>query len=89
MIDHEKVERLMKRCQIGCRGRNALDDAHDILADCYGTLGLLDAEVRRLRARLELLQPETPEARCMYCGLIGTPGEPCEVCGGEDWIGGS
>lgn len=35
------VDRLMKRCQIGVGGRNALENAHSIMADCYGTLGLL------------------------------------------------
>lgn len=43
-IDEEFVERAkvtMKRCQIGCGGKNALDDAHDILAECYGTIGRL------------------------------------------------
>lgn len=37
----DEVERLMKRCQIGVGGRNALEDAHSIMAECYGTLGLL------------------------------------------------
>lgn len=37
----EEVEALMKRCQIGVGGRHAFDQAHDIMADCYGTLGLL------------------------------------------------
>lgn len=36
-----EVEALMKRCQIGVGGRYALDDAHSIMAECYGTLGLL------------------------------------------------
>jgi hypothetical protein len=35
------VRALMKRCQIGCGGRNALDDAHSIMAECYGMLGRL------------------------------------------------
>lgn len=51
--DNDEVEKLMKRCQRGCGGRNAIDDAHDILADCYGTLGALDSEVRRLRNALK------------------------------------
>ena len=38
------VEALMKRCQIGVGGRHALDDAHDIMAECYGTLGRLQGE---------------------------------------------
>lgn len=47
----EEVERLMKRCQIGVGGRNALDNAHSIMADCYGTLGLLMLCVEFYRAR--------------------------------------
>ncbi len=39
----------MKRCQIGVGGRHALDNAHSIMADCYGTLGALMLEVERLR----------------------------------------
>jgi len=42
--DTKSVERLMKRCQIGVGGRNALDTAHDIMAECYGTLGALVQE---------------------------------------------
>ena len=36
-----EVDALMKRCQIGVGGRHALDNAHSIMAECYGTLGLL------------------------------------------------
>lgn len=38
------VKILMKRCQVGVGGRNALDDAHSIMAECYGTLGKLATE---------------------------------------------
>jgi hypothetical protein len=48
-IDEAAVERLMKRCQRGVGGRNALEDAHSIMADCYGTLGRLMLEVEHLR----------------------------------------
>lgn len=34
-----KAEKTMKRCQRGVGGRWALDDAHDIMADAYGTIG--------------------------------------------------
>lgn len=47
-IETSEAERLMKRCQIGVGGRNALNDAHDILAECYGTLGALVQERDRL-----------------------------------------
>lgn len=46
MTDTPKdIARLMKRCQIGVGGRNALDDAHDIMAECYGTLGKLSMDL--------------------------------------------
>ena len=41
MPKRDEVDALMKRCQIGVGGRHALDQAHDIMADCYVTLGLL------------------------------------------------
>lgn len=44
----DDVVRLMKRCQVGVGGRHALDEAHSIMADCYGTLGRLAAENARL-----------------------------------------
>lgn len=57
-IETEAVERLMKRCQIGVGGRNALDDAHAIMAECYGALGAL------VRERDELLRGEFICRRC-------------------------
>lgn len=60
MATTEEVERLMKRCQIGVGGRNALDTAHDIMAECYGTLGALAQERDRL-LRGEYI--------CKRCGL--------------------
>jgi hypothetical protein len=48
------IARLMKRCQIGVGGPNAIDDAHDIMAECYGTLGKLSADLaERTRERDE------------------------------------
>ena len=44
-----EIDRLMKRCQVGVGGRRALDDAHDIMAECYGTLGRQQMEIDRLR----------------------------------------
>lgn len=46
------VSELMKRCQRGVGGRNALDEAHDIMAECYGTLGRLESERDALRQQL-------------------------------------
>lgn len=54
-----EVDALMKRCQVGVGGRHALDNAHSILADCYGTLGALMLEVERLR---ELAATQGPKA---------------------------
>lgn len=47
-----EVDALMKRCQIGVGGRHALDNAHSIMAECYGTLGRQQIEIERLRAAL-------------------------------------
>ena len=48
MVTTESVESVMKRCQIGVGGRNAIDTVHDIMAECYGTLGALVQERDRL-----------------------------------------
>ena len=56
-----EVERLMKRCQTGCGGRNALDDAHGLLAECYGTLGLLDARLQIATEALRYYENRSPE----------------------------
>ena len=60
-----EVDALMKRCQIGVGGRNALDDAHSIMARCYGTLGALMLRVEELevwRDRYETLRKINPRA---------------------------
>ncbi len=45
---------LMKRCQIGVpRGPNAYDELHSILAECYGTLGAMTAELARTNEQWE------------------------------------
>ena len=57
IVKTEYAERLMKRCQIGVGGRNALDEAHSIMADCYETIGSLVNE-RRIRSNSkDLLEP--------------------------------
>lgn len=67
-VSTAEAERLMKRCQIGVGGRDALDTAHAILAECYGTIGALVQERDRL-LRGEFI--------CTRCGLRknATPGE--------------
>ena len=54
------AERLMKLCQIGVGGRDALQSAHSIMADCYGTIGSLVQERDRL-LKGELI--------CSKCGI--------------------
>ena len=58
------TQRLMKRCQVGVGGRNALDEAHSIMAECYGTLG-------RLSGALEDL--ELHATRGIAPGWVGVP----------------
>lgn len=60
IVKTDEAEKLMKRCQIGFRGRNALDDAHNLLAECYGTIGALVQERDRL-LRGEFI--------CQRCGI--------------------
>lgn len=60
IVKTEDAERLMKRCQTGVGGRNALDTAHDIMAECYGTIGALVQERDRLLHG---------EFICQRCGL--------------------
>lgn len=51
-ITRDQIERLMKRCQVGVGGRHALDNAHSIMAECYGTLGAMMLEIERLRRQV-------------------------------------
>ena len=77
MVTHDEAEKLMKRCQIGCAGRNALEEAHSIMAECYGTIGVLDSEVRRLRnalkeiAQLGSYYAQTPISVCIARKALG------------------
>jgi len=60
IVKTDEAEKVMKRCQIGFGGRNALDDAHNLLAECYGTIGALVQERDRL-LRGEFI--------CQRCGI--------------------
>lgn len=60
IVKTDEAEKLMKRCQIGFGGRNALNYAHDLLAECYGAIGALVQERDRL-LRGEFI--------CQRCGL--------------------
>ncbi len=44
-----EVETLMRKLQRGVGGKHALDDAHDYMAESYGTLGSLLQERDELR----------------------------------------
>jgi len=48
MTRDKDIERLMKRCQIGFCGSNALEQAHDCAADCYRMLGRLRTDRQKL-----------------------------------------
>ena len=43
------IDTLMKRCQTGCGGPGALNNANDLLAECYGALGALRDDAERYR----------------------------------------
>lgn len=48
MPTNTEVDALMKRCQVGFGGPHALDQAHDCAAECYGALGRLQQERKKL-----------------------------------------
>ena len=50
-ITRERIEALMKRCQIGV-GPRQMNEAHDIMSDCYGTLGAMMSEIEALRSEI-------------------------------------
>lgn len=55
-----EVELLMKRCQRGVGGFGALNEAHDIMAECYGMLGKIDSENKRMREALQSIYDQCP-----------------------------
>lgn len=66
-----EVDALMKRCQVGVGGRNALDNAHSIMADCYGTLGALTAELEAMHDMRREMQSQIAalQDRCARSGV--------------------
>lgn len=64
-------EQLMKACQIGC---NNLSDANNLLAECYGRIGMLTEESERLRGwiRVEGARNDTCTRQIL--------GEICDGC---------
>ena len=78
-ITRERIEALMKRCQIGV-GPRQMNEAHDIMAECYGTLGAMMIEIERMREWLDgdCICPccqETRECRAGCTFLDDAPGE--------------
>lgn len=73
-----EVADLMKRCQRGVGGRNALDEAHDIMAECYGTLGRLEAERDTLLQQLAErdAQIERLQMQLVACGVVALANTP-------------
>lgn len=79
MTDYNELQ---KRCQ---RGATNLNDANNLLAECYGMLGKLGAEIEALRKRIEDLSPfkgaplHGPDTECLACGRYhyGMSGLPC------------
>ena len=62
-VTTEAAERLMKRCQIGVRySQKNWEEAHDIMAACYGTIGALVQERDRLKGEAEVLRGLLREA---------------------------
>lgn len=68
-MEPREVEALMKKCQIGVGGKDALDKAHDILAECYGTLGRLSEESKLFNYMAD-----------MWISMYFADGERCEDC---------
>lgn len=79
------VSELMKRCLRGVGGRNALDEAHGIMAECYGTLGRQQAEIERLRNVIKLLERDVATARADERCAMGYLSEVRAIVGGDDF----
>jgi hypothetical protein len=57
-------EQLMKKCQIGC---HRLDDANNLLAECYGTIGKMLAWIEDHGERTCLCTKDMTGKVCKYC----------------------
>ena len=66
------VRALMKRCQIGCGGRNALDDAHSIMAECYGMLGRLALDLAAAERERQQPAPSAEAVAWRYAASYWT-----------------
>ena len=79
------VSNLMKRCQRGVGGRNALDEAHGIMAECYGTLGRQQAEIERLRNVIKILEQDVANAHAEELRAMSYLAEVRAIVGGDDF----
>lgn len=79
MTEHEN---LMKRCQ---RGATNLNDANNLLAECYGMLGKVEVagsgEVPRATCRQRLAAEGKPYPRssCAICGPFSPEWKKCDA----------
>lgn len=79
------VSNLMKRCQRGVGGRNALDEAHRIMAECYGTLGRLQEEIERQRNVIKILERDVATAHAEELRAMSYLSEVRAIVGGDDF----
>ena len=56
-LTRDRIEALMKRCQIDVRYRQ-IGDLNDIMSDCYGALGAMMSEIERMRDELDSVRLE-------------------------------
>ncbi|MFG0460895.1 hypothetical protein ACF8GG_16330 [Pseudomonas sp. yb_1] len=57
--DEIRVQNLMKKCQRGIAGRGAaLEEANNLLAECYGMLGKLLADTHSLTKERDQLRED-------------------------------
>lgn len=61
-------EELMKKCQTGCGGHNALDDCNNLLAECYGTIGKMLKWIEEEGVRNNICTNSVTGKMCEGCG---------------------
>ena len=81
-------EQLMKACQIGC---NNLNDANNLLAECYGRIGKLADENERLKADAERIEWQPIETAPKDEPILVGPTKRMGICvamycGYDGWV---
>jgi hypothetical protein len=59
------IEKLMKKCQLGC---HRLDDANNLLAQCYGQIGRLVDYIEEAGLRSNECTKGITGNKCKNCG---------------------